>query len=140
LDQICEHGQNLNPSILVFCHIAPSVSTRNHLNKQRWQPKYLDRFAELSFRDKFMVTCGHFHFDMFVPIFNSRGRRGGFVTAAPALSPRYGSNPTFKVIKLRNGIVMDYDQFYGEIVENPKEEVEWKFEYSFVKVYGENNL
>jgi hypothetical protein len=63
---------------------------------------------------------------MFVPIFDSRGRRGGFVMTAPALSPRHGGNPVFRVSKLRNGIVMDYDQFYGDIVENPKEEVEWK--------------
>jgi hypothetical protein len=140
LDRVCSEARELGLGVLVFCHIPPSVSSRENLGKQGWRPEYADRFADIFFRHRFRLTCGHFHFDALLPIFNSGGRHGGYAMSAPSLSPRHDSNPAFRVIRTRRGAAVDYEQFHADIIGNPREEVVWRKEYGFRELYGAENL
>jgi FAD/FMN-containing dehydrogenase len=60
--------------------------------------------------------------------------------SAPSLSPRHDSNPAFRVIRVRAGVALDYEQFHADIVANPREEVVWRREYGFRELYGARNL
>jgi sphingomyelin phosphodiesterase acid-like 3 len=140
LDRVCAEARALGLVVLVFGHIAPAVSTRERLQQQGWRPEYADRFAELAAKHEFTATAGHFHMDALLPLFNSNGRHQGYMMSPPSVSPRHDSNPAFRVIKVHGGLPIDYDQYCGDIVGNPRDDVIWRHEYSFRKLYGVDNL
>jgi hypothetical protein len=80
------------------------------------------------------MISGHLHIDALLPV------GSGFIFGTPGLSPSHDNNPAFRVYKLRKGRLVDYDQYYADLIDNPHDRLEWKFQYSFRKVYGAEDL
>jgi hypothetical protein len=140
LEQTCQDSLDSGFEPMVFFHIPPSISTRNKFHRQGWYNKYSDRFYEIWNRYRFVMVCGHLHMDTILPLFNSKGEKGAYILSVPGLSPRHDNNPGFRVFHLRNGKAVDYEQYYGDLIENPKDDVEWKIEYRFSEIYGAADL
>jgi hypothetical protein len=140
LDQICADASNRGKGVVVFFHAPPSIGARRHLEAQGWHQTYADGFADIYYKHRFAMFSGHFHVDALLPLFDGRGRRGGFVLSAPSLSARHDTNPAFRVIRLRGGRVVDYDQYFTDIIGNPTEALVWRREYSFRALYGVEDL
>jgi hypothetical protein len=140
LDRVCKEAMKRRLGVLVFFHVPPSAGSRRNLHTQGWHEAYADAFAELYYRHRFTMFCGHLHMDVLLPLTNRFNKRGGYILSAPSLSPKHDSNPAFRVIRVRNGDACDYEQYYADIVANPKGKLEWKLEYSFRKLYGAKNL
>jgi sphingomyelin phosphodiesterase acid-like 3 len=140
LEQVCRSARASGLEIIVFIHAPSGISTRSAFPYQGWMEPFADRFAEIHRLYNFLMACGHLHMDAFLPLFNNRNDKGGFVLASPGLSPRHGNNPGFRVFRFENGKPVDYDQYFADLLRNPQGDVEWKLEYSFRDVYKAADL
>jgi hypothetical protein len=140
LDKVCDEARALGLEPFAFFHVPPSMSTRDRFRYQGWHRKYVSRFAAIFAKHRFAMMCGHLHIAAILPLFNDLNRRDGYILSAPGLSPRHDSNPGFRLIKVRNGLAADYDEYGADIGENPPDVLEWRFAYSFNEMYATKNL
>jgi sphingomyelin phosphodiesterase acid-like 3 len=140
LERVCESAAAQKLELIVFFHVPPSISTRDRFQYQGWYPAFIDRFAAVYRKYRFAMICGHIHIDALMPLFNYEGLHGGYIMSSPGISLRHDSNPGFRLFKLNNGRLVDYIQFYADVIENPKETLTWHVQYSFRELYGARDL
>jgi sphingomyelin phosphodiesterase acid-like 3 len=139
LDEVCASAQARGLGIFVFFHVPPSMSTRDRFQYQGWYQRYVDQFAQVYFRYRFAMTCGPLHLSAILPLFNGFDRRDGYIMSAPGLSLRHESNPGFRLIRLRNGQPVDFDEYSADIAAMA-DGLEWKRRYSFRALFGTRDL
>lgn len=126
----------------VSLHISPGVTynTGSKLN-QGWHEEYMQKFDQIvkEFDIQF-VTAGHSHYDLIVPLYMPKGVSGGFSLSAPAISAQHRNNPGFRVMKVADGRMTDYVQYYADIMMNPQKELKWEVEYKFTEAYNVENV
>jgi sphingomyelin phosphodiesterase acid-like 3 len=137
---VCESAAAQELELLVFFHVPPSITTRDRFQYQGWYPAFINRFAAIYYKYRFAMVCGHIHIDALLPLFNHQGLHAGYIMASPGISLRHNSNPGFRLFKLNNGRLVDYIQFYADLIDNPKETLAWQIQYSFRELYGARDL
>lgn len=142
LRQICVEARNGGYSIGVSFHIPPGVTynTMSKLN-QGWHEEYMKKFDKIvdDFDIQFVISA-HSHYDMFVPLYMPNGTSGAFSLSAPSVSSQHKNNPAFRVMKFADGKIIDYVQYYADIMLNPQEELDWQIEYSFGDEYNAKDV
>lgn len=147
LRNISIESKKLGYRLGVSFHISPGVTynTGSKLN-QGWHEIYMKRFDQLvSEFDIQFIIAAHSHYDMFVPLYMPKGVSGGYSLSAPSISSQHKNNPAFRVMKVSDGKITDYIQYYTDIMLNPQKELDWQIEYVFSEEYkakdvGKNEL
>lgn len=141
-----EEARKKGERVWIVTHIPPGVdvwSTLKHPDaiSHYWDVQhrnlrdqtFLDRFMELckaSPREVAGIFSGHTHMDHFRLVLNGKDRATAFVHITPALSPQFGNNPAFQVMR--------YDAWtldLLDVVTHYYNGTSWKPEYSFTKAY-----
>jgi hypothetical protein len=131
---VCADAKSQGLGIVAFFHVPPLMSIGDSVGYQGWHPQYSTQFAELYEKYRFAMVTAHIHIDAFLPF------AGGVILSAPGVSPRHDNNPTFRVFRMKNGQLLDYDQYFADLLAQPTSEPKWKLEYSFRTAYGTADL
>lgn len=132
-------GYHIGASI----HIPPGVSYNSGSSKlnQGWREEYMKKFDQIvkEFDIQFILSA-HSHYDMIMPLYMPNGVSNAFSLSAPAISTQHKNNPAFRVMKISNGKLKDYVQYYADIMMNPQDELNWQIEYKFSEAYSTSNI
>ena len=140
-------------------HIPPGIDVYSTLALQGsrpgeqtiiplWQPSYNERF--ISLLNKYASTivgsfAGHLHMDTFEVFHSEDNRSLSFVHVTPAISPVYGNNPAFELMRYdrRTFDVTDYTNYFLDL-DSPDAKtnvpITWRKEYSFTEAYGQRKF
>ncbi|OHS96334.1 Ser/Thr protein phosphatase [Tritrichomonas foetus] len=122
-------------------HIPPGVTyTTGDYSKlnQGWITEHIYKFDEIVSKcDIEFFIAGHSHYDMIVPLNgNSDSLSKGFSLSAPSLSPQHKNNPGFRIFEYQQGKLLNFRQYYADILMNPQDKLDWMLEYDFRKAYS----
>lgn len=125
----------------VSIHIPPGVSYHSDNLNQGWHEVYMKEFDQIvkEFDIQFILSA-HSHYDMFMPLYMPNGVSNSFSLSAPSISPQHNNNPAFRIVKISDGKLINYIQYYADIMMNPQNELDWKVEYEFNDAYGESKV
>jgi hypothetical protein len=107
--------------------------------KAGWYPEYIARYANITvtYNIQFALN-GHSHLDQFLPTELAASPR--FLLSAPAVSPVDGNNPGFRVYTFGSEGIVNYRQYYADILKNPTGDLKWQLEYAFNDAYRVSDL
>ncbi len=157
LENQLKSAKTNNHKVWLMYHIPPgfdSWSTNSHnkgLPTSQCQNTVPSSFYDLDYNAKYLKLVkryssviaaqlgGHTHMDNFMVI-NGDSNPESFVHIQPSITPINGNNPGFIEYTFDNSAVLKNYEVHGfnnvETVTSP----DWKAEYTFSKVYGENEL
>lgn len=135
-------GNNKGYKIAVALHIPPGVSYNSGSPFDHgWHEVYMQKFDQIVKDCKIQfILAAHSHYDMFMPIYKNKGVSNAYSLSAPAISAQHSNNPSFRVMTYSDGKLVDYKQFYADIMMNPQNELNWEIEYSFNDAYDQKDL
>lgn len=137
---VSSDAKNKGYKIGASIHIPPGVSYNSSKLNQGWHEVYMKEFDEIVKEyDIQFIIAGHSHYDMIMPLYMPNGVSKSFSLSAPSISSQHKNNPAFRVIKISNGKLIDYVQYYADIMMNPQNELDWKVEYTFKDAYNAHN-
>lgn len=137
--------------VWLLLHIPPGVNVYNtqHNNSTGqavdvglfWQTGYNQRYLALitKYRDVIVTAfAGHTHMDDFRLISstnNGTRQASSFIRISPSVSPVFGNNPSFQVIRIdpRTGTLNDETIYYMDLA---KSRPVFEQEYTFTQTYG----
>lgn len=142
--------------VWLLYHIPPGIdvysSTHSKSESENQQPvtflnaSYNQQFIDLVSQYYSIIIgsfAGHIHMDSFELVCQAIDKRAvSFVHITPAISPLFGNNPGFKILKYNrdSASVIDYETHYlnlGQATAGSKARERWAKEYNFGKVYGQ---
>ena len=133
-----EEAQSKKMTVIVTMHVPPGYSYIDL--KQGWYTGYIPYYDSIIKKYNVQYTLsGHSHLDMLMPVFGTTGESKGYVLSSPAISMQHGNNPAFRIFKYKGGKIVDMEQYYADIMMNPKE-LDWKLEYKFSNAYNAKDL
>lgn len=124
-------------TVLMF-HIQPGVAFAGKTSG--WHYQYIEKFTNILLKNPpDYVFSAHTHLDLLMPVFSHIPKLHSIAMSSPSISPSHGGNPAFRVYKIKNNELIDYEQYYADIKDNPSE-LKWKLEYKFSQAYRQPNL
>lgn len=142
LENITIDAENKGLKVGIAAHIPPGVSYIGDVSKpfdQGWSDEYMIKMSALDLKYKFQFFLGaHTHLDLMMPVYGEAEKVPYFLSS-PSISPQHGNNPAFRIYKVKNGQIVDYDQYYTRLLRNP-EKLEWQLEYTFSKTYYASDI
>jgi len=133
--------------IYIMGHIPPTVGSYRHA--QFWHDIYLDQYQELIHDYKDIVVAqlfGHLHSDEFRVLSKSSSSSDDSsdlppLLLAPALSPKFGNNPSFRMVTFDRSdyTILDYETRFIDIQDNASLH-QWQSLPSFRETYGVPDL
>ena len=158
VESLCEDAKTKGLKVALAMHIPPGVSYYD--NSQGWKQMYIERLYQLLTKyDIEFSLAAHTHVDLFMPLLSvehahvlniSRNKvlkatlsdeqlaLLDYTLSSPSVSPAHKNNPGFRIYYVNEGSIQNYDQYYGDIMLNPQDELKWQKEYSYNDVYGKN--
>lgn len=129
-----ELGYRVGASI----HIPPGIAENTPPNfGQGWREEYMKIFDQVVKDSQIeFILAAHIHLDLFMPIYQPKGVSKAYSLSAPAVTSSNHNNPSFRIIQYSDGQIVDYIQYYADIMNNPQDELDWKIEYRFKEVYN----
>ncbi len=144
------NAEKTSEKIWLLLHIPPGVnvySTQNNSSisnvkvSLQWREPYNEKFIELFQKYHKTITAsfaGHTHMDDFRLIYtpDSLNRKPvGFIHITPSVSPVFGNNPVFEIIKVNpeNGSLTDAVAYYVNLNDSLPE---FKEEYLYTSAYS----
>lgn len=117
-------------------HIPPGVAYYDFI--ECFHLEYAEKMYNVVNENNIMfVITAHTHTDMFIPLFSETD--GIYSLSSPSISPDHGNNPCFRIFNLRKGTIINYIQYYADIMLNPSE-LDWKIEYDFQNSYSQKDV
>jgi hypothetical protein len=102
--------------------------------KAGWYPEYIARYHNLTLKYNFQFALnGHSHLDQFLPTEQMQNAR--YLFSSPSVSPVNGNNPGFRVYQIGPTGVLNYQQYFADILGNPVKDMPWVLEYDFKEAY-----
>jgi hypothetical protein len=103
-----------------------------------WYPEYQERYHNLTIKYNFQFALNaHSHLDQFLPTKLESSAR--YFLSSPSVSPILGNNPGFRIYQIGDRGIENYQQYFGDLLKNPKGDLPWKLEYDFKTAYGVND-
>ena len=140
IENVSQEAIDNGYTVGVALHIPPgcTYSTGNNTKlNQGWLESYMKRYDEIVKKYNIVFSiAGHSHYDMILPLYGQDGISQGYSMSAPSISPQHNNNPAFRIFKYANGQILDYKQYYTDIMLNPQEKLEWQLEYTFKDAYN----
>lgn len=138
LEEKIREAREKDMTVIVTMHVPPGYSYVDL--KQGWYTGYIPEYDRIVKKYDIQYTFGaHSHLDMLMPIYGETGESKGYVLTSPAISMQHGNNPGFRIFKYKRGKLVDMEQYYADIMMNPKE-LDWKLEYKFSNAYDVKDL
>jgi sphingomyelin phosphodiesterase acid-like 3 len=140
-------AKTLGKKVILVMHIPPGIDSYKSAQAASgkaatlfWRDRYSTQFLELmqSYGDIVQIAlAGHTHMDDFRVLSTSGTARPVAFRITPAISPIFGNNPAFSVLRydVSSGAVADIATYYLDLVkggDNPQ----WALEYRFSAAYG----
>jgi sphingomyelin phosphodiesterase acid-like 3 len=140
-------AKTLGKKVILVMHIPPGIDSYKSAQADSgkaatrfWRDRYFTQFLELmqSYGDIVQIAlAGHTHMDDFRVLSTSDTTRPVVFRITPAISPIFGNNPAFSVLRydVSTGAVADIATYYLDLVkggDNPQ----WALEYRFSTAYG----
>jgi hypothetical protein len=120
-------------SLGTVMHIPSGVQRLR--SKAGWYPEYITRYHNLTLKYDFQFALNaHSHLDQFLPTEQADVPR--YLLSSPSVSPVDGNNPGFRVYQIGDNGIVNYQQYYADILKNPTGDLAWKLEYDFNAAYG----
>jgi sphingomyelin phosphodiesterase acid-like 3 len=124
-------------SIGAVMHVPPGV--QKYRDGPGWYPEYITRYHNLTLKYDFQFAlCGHSHLDFFLPTEQAEDLR--YVLSSIAVATGAGNNPGFRVYQIDEKGIVNYQQYYADILKNPTGDMPWKLEYDFKSAYGVDDV
>ncbi|KAH0791269.1 Ser/Thr protein phosphatase [Histomonas meleagridis] len=138
MERVISEGQSKGLTIIITMHIPPGHSDLNA--KQGWHEEYISRFDEIvkKYDVKYSIAA-HTHYDIFMPHYGQTGASQGYSLSSPSVSPAHNNNPGFRVYQFNENGLIDYEQYFADIMMNPSE-LNWELEYKFSQAYNVTDL
>ncbi len=150
LEKELAKAKQAEEKVWLLLHIPPGVnvySTQRDSTQQRmnvslfWQTDYNQRYLELirKYGDVIVSSfAGHTHMDDFRLIYGAdkeNKRAVDFIHISASVSPVFGNNPAFQVIRFnpRSGTPTDTVTYYMDLSKSPSA---FKQEYTYVETYN----
>jgi len=138
--------------IYIMGHIPPTVGSYRH--NQFWHDIYLDRYQEIIYDYNDIVVAqlyGHLHTDEFRVLSKSSSSSSDRLSdlppllIAPALTPIYDNNPSFRMVKFDRSdfTIIDYETRFIDVRDDTSPQgtpPQWKSLPSFRDAYGVPDL
>ena len=128
-------------TVIISGHIPPTIGS--YRKAQYWNRRHLDPYFALLDRYEDVVVAqlfGHLHTDEF-RVFPSQGDGGAPLLIAPSVSPIFGGNPCFRVVRHDRGSILDYSARYLDLgASSAISASAWRELYSFQKAYGVDSV
>ena len=133
-NEVSINATNKKFNIGIITHVPTGNTFWN--GSKIWDQRFINKFYNtvLNNNIKFIIS-GHSHTDLILPIFRNNSKIPPIILTSPSISPSHKNNPGFRVYKIYNGIIQDFDQYIGDISKNPNN-IEWKLSYTFTKEYN----
>jgi sphingomyelin phosphodiesterase acid-like 3 len=133
MDTVCPEALAQGMTIGVVCHIPPGVQKIG--SKAGWYTQFIESYHDRvqKYNIRFSLN-GHSHEDQFLPSEESDAAR--YFLSAPSVSPVDGNNPGFRLYQIGVSDVLNYQQYYADILTNPVKDVTWELEYDFREFYN----
>jgi sphingomyelin phosphodiesterase acid-like 3 len=123
----------------IAMHVPPGVTYWSLT--QGWSNEYVPVFDEICHEFEISFTlAAHCHYDMLLPVFGETGVSQAYSLSSPSISPTHGNNPAFRIMKYRNGKIVDIVTYYADLLMNPQDRLDWRMEYGFADAYGVTDL
>ena len=128
-----------NLKISIFMHIPPGVSYSDYI--QGFHDYYADKFFEITYNFNFsFILTGHNHIDLFMPMFLKNNEPHSYALSSPSVSSAHFNNPSYRILEISNGELIDYIQYYTDLLFNPQENLNWIKEYRFTETYLQKSV
>jgi sphingomyelin phosphodiesterase acid-like 3 len=133
MDSVCSEALSLGMKIGVVCHIPPGVQKVGQ--DQGWFTQFIESYHDRvqKYNIRFSLN-GHSHLDEFLP--SEQSDAALYFLSAPSVSPVDGNNPGYRLYQIDDGGVVNYQQFYADILTNPARDLNWQLEYDFRETYN----
>lgn len=92
---------------------------------------YNELIASLNEVKTSFIISGYTHADSMFPVYTNTSKAS--IMTAPSVSPQNGNNPAFRLLRIRAGVLEDFDQYYMDFSTKSQN---WQLEYSFSSGYS----
>jgi sphingomyelin phosphodiesterase acid-like 3 len=134
---------HIPPGADIFGTVHSYMDDTGHISDavMMWQEKYQKRFLELAARHAEIIEAGfagHTHMDEYLLTPSDGAEASGTIVVSPSISPIFGNNPAFKVMKMDTAgwKLLDY-RSVAYLFDNAPEFAAY---YDFSDTYGSDDL
>jgi hypothetical protein len=132
IESVAADARSKGMTIGTVMHVPPGM--RKVGTKVGWYPDYATQYHALTLRHNISFAwSAHAHLDQFLVTADSDDRR--YLLGHSSVSPVDGNNPGFRVYKIGPSGILNYQQYFGDLLKNPTKDVTWQLEYDFVNAY-----
>lgn len=125
-----EEAAKKNIGIGAIMYLPPITNSTTFPNgmHSEYSTKLINLFNQTNF--KFIIS-GYTHTDSIFPVYSNSTQ--SYVMTNPSVSPLFGNNPGFRMLRIRAGVLEDFDQYYFDI---SRKDSQWNKEYTFTNSYS----